>query len=42
MLGEDDLGILGEQLELPGAVEVLLRFGPRCGQLMEGLVYVLG
>jgi hypothetical protein len=42
MLGEDDLGILGKQLELAGAVEVLLRFGPRCCQLMEGLVDVLG
>ena len=42
MLGEDDFGILGKQLELAGAVEVLLRFGTRCCQLMEGLVDVLG
>lgn len=42
MLGEYDFGILGKQLKLPGAVEVLLRFGPRCCHLMEGLVDVLG
>lgn len=42
MLGEDDFGILGKQLELAGAVEVLLRFGTRCCQLMESLVNVLG
>lgn len=42
MLGEYDLGILGEQLKLPSPVEVLLRFRPRCCHLMEGLVDVLG
>ena len=42
MLGEYDFGILGKQLKLPGAVELLLRFGPRCCHLMEGLVDVLG
>lgn len=42
MLGEYDFGVLGEQLKLPGAVEILLRFGPRCCHLMEGLVDVLG
>ena len=42
MLGEYDFGILGKQLKLTGAVEVLLRFGPRCCHLMEGLVDVFG
>jgi hypothetical protein len=42
MLGEYDFCILGKQLKLPGAVEVLLRFGPHCCHLMEGLVDVLG
>ena len=42
MLGEYDFGILRKQLKLAGAVKVLLRFGPRCCHLMEGLVDVLG